>query len=352
MRIALIAPLHEPVPPRKYGGTERIVSWLAETFVEMGHEIDLYAAGGSVTRATLVECWPMSLREDGVGYSEDDLSKPYGVQVQRLSSNAQKYDVIHIHHGTLKLHLDLPDFRRPLIWTDHGLLNTQGKPELFTHIQRRLSAKLTAISNSQQRTLPQNIPCFGVVHNGIPKNLLKPLPIEDRNYLAFVGRVDPQKGIEDAIDIARQAHLPLKIAAKVDDIFRSYYESKIEPLIQGNDIDFVGEISDQDKSAFFSGAVATLFPVKVEEPFGLVMIESFACGAPVVGYRRGAVSEVIVDGLNGFIVENVAEAIPRVKLARSLDRIKIREEFEHTFTANRMAEGYLSIYKKAVEEWV
>ena len=348
MRIALIAPLHETVPPMQYGGTERVVSSLADELVKAGHRVSLYACSGSLTKATLIECWPKSLREAGIGYTADEVKRPYSNQLQKFFSNLSDYDIVHVHHGTATLHFDFPKLHIPIVWTEHGLLDIPEKLEILRHLQQNCSIKLSAISNSQRRQLPPDIPCYGVVHNGIPESLLSPLTVKKPNYLAFIGRIDEDKGIEAAIDIARRARIPLKVAAKVD--FPSYFKNKVEPLIKANDVEFVGEISDRQKSAFLSGAVALLFPVKVEEPFGLVLIEAFACGKPVIAYRRGAVAEIVVDGLNGAIVDSVAEAAELVADVASLDRKMIRMDFERRFTAERMAEGYVDLYRRALQD--
>jgi len=264
-----------------------------------------------------------------------------------------------VHHGTEAYHSDAmsQDMCGPTLWTDHGLLDYPGKPEIFRHLQRDCGVRLTAISNWQRSTIPRDIPCYGVVHNGIPEKLLTPSPSPSPSpaegaprYLAFLGRVAPEKGIEDAIEISRRAGFSLKIAAKIDNVFREYYHRDIEPLVAQGDVDLVGEIDDAAKPAFLSNAAALLFPVHWEEPFGMVMIEAFACGTPVVAYRRGAVDEIVADGLTGFKVSNVDEAVEAVGRLGSIDRQRVRAIFEQDFTAKRMAQSYLQLYEQVVME--
>jgi glycosyltransferase involved in cell wall biosynthesis len=351
MHIALVAPLHEHIPPLRYGGVERIVSFLAEELVRLGHQVDLYACGGSMTTAKLVECWPRSFREDGIGFLNDEVKGPYGQQLQRVFSDLDNYDVIHVHHGTKPFHYDIMNTRGPIVWTDHGLLDLPGKADVLRHLHRRCSVKITAISGSQRRALPADIPCYGIVHHGIPKDLLSPSQPDHQKYLTFLGRVVPEKGLEDAVEIARRAGLLLKVAAKIDGVFQEYYEKEVEPRFRENDVDFIGEISDKEKIPFLSGAVAMLFPIDWEEPFGVVLIEALACGTPVIAYRRGAVDEIITDGIDGFKVRGVHEAVESIDKLRDINRRTVRQVFEEKFTARQMAEGYLEVYKRAARDW-
>ncbi|KAK4942258.1 hypothetical protein LTR10_018015 [Elasticomyces elasticus] len=347
-------PFHENIPPLRYGGVERIVSFLAEELVTLGHEVTLYACGGSVTTARLIESWPRSFRDDGIGFVNDVVKGPYGRQLHDVFSDRQTqgYDIVHVHHGTEPFHFDamVPTMQGPILWTDHGLLDYPGKPDVLRYLQRECGVKLTAISEWQRSTLPSDIDCFGVVHNGIPADLLMALPQpEGRKYLAFLGRVAPEKGIEDAIEIAQRSGYHLKLAAKIDDVFRDYYDAEIVPRLKKHDLDFVGEIDDAAKSGFLSGAAALLFPVHWEEPFGMVMIEAFACGTPVIAYRRGAVDEVVVDGVTGFKVSNVDEAVATVAKLGTIDTHNVRQVFERSFTARMMANSYLELYERLLK---
>lgn len=340
MRIAQIAPLTEAIPPKLYGGTERVVSWLTEELVALGHDVTLFASGDSVTTAKLEPMWPCSLRLDG------SVRDPYALHMAMLEvvrQRADEFDVLHFHLD----YFPFSTFSRqatPFITTLHGRLDL---PEHQTVFNAFASVPVVSISDAQRKPLPQANWVKTVLH-GLPSQSLAPVAVEPK-YLAVLGRIAPEKAVDRAIRIAQRAGLPLKIAAKVDNADREYYETKIKPMLDAPGIEFIGEISDSQKSEFLSGALALLMPIDWPEPFGLVMIEAMACGTPVVAYSAGSVPEVIEDGVTGFIVENeeAAASAIRDKLGR-LSRAQIRAHFEKRFTAQRMAADYVEIYRHMV----
>ena len=295
MKIAQIAPLTEAVPPKLYGGTERVVSWLTEALVEQGHDVTLFASGDSVTAAKLEPMWPRALRLDGA------IRDPMALQVlmlEHVARRAPEFDLLHFH-------LDYHPFslfsrqRTPFVTTLHGRLDL---PELQPVFEAFPNAPLVSISNAQRLPLP-NANWIGTVHHGLPSELLKPAAAA-QTYLAFLGRVSPEKGLDRAIQIAARSGLPLKIAAKVDKNDTDYFRTVIRPLLGHGDVEFIGEIGDGEKAQFLSGALALLCPIDWPEPFGLVMIEAMACGTPVLAFSGGSVPEIVEDGLTGAIVEN------------------------------------------------
>ena len=338
MRIAQIAPLTESVPPRQYGGIERVVSFLTEQLVAMGHDVTLFASGDSVTRAMLVAGWPRALRFEP---SIRDTIAPHVLMMEQVYRRAEQFDVLHFHTDYWPFSL----FSRqstPFLTTLHGLLDL---PELAPIYESFPHVPLVSISDAQRRPLPQ-VTFMKTIHHGIPENLLNPQPVR-QEYVAFLGRISPEKGVDKAIRIAGKAGLRLKIAAKVDSADKKYYESEIWPLIQASPwVEFIGEINDAQKSEFLSGAHALLFPIDWPEPFGLVLIESLACGTPVIAFNRGSVPEVIEHGATGFIVDDEAQALATLPQARQLSRKAIRQRFEERFTARRMAMDYLSLYRR------
>ncbi|MGH7057276.1 MAG: glycosyltransferase family 4 protein, partial [Acetobacteraceae bacterium] len=299
MRIAQIAPLTESVPPRLYGGTERVVSYLTEELVRMGHEVTLFASGDSRTTANLHAMWPQALRFDpGVR----DNFTPHLLLIEEVRRMASAFDILHCHidHWPFSVFSRQPT---PFLTTLHGRLDL---PELQPIYDLFPQVPVVSISDAQRVPLPQ-ANFVATVHHGLPENLLTPTPSAPR-YLAFLGRICPEKGIEAAIAVAAQCGLPLRIAAKVDRADQDYYDKTVKPLLGGPNTEFIGEIADGQKAEFLSGAVALLMPIDWPEPFGLVMIEAMACGTPVIAFNHGSVPEIIEDGLSGFIVENVAEA--------------------------------------------
>lgn len=339
MRIAQVAPLHESVPPRYYGGTERVVSWLTERLVSLGHEVTLFASGDSVTNAQLVKSCKRALRLDA------DCIDPLAhhvLMIEEVFSRADDFDIIHFHTD----YLHFPFSRREKIaclTTLHGRLDL---PDLIPLYKEFRETPLVSISDAQRKPLPW-VNWVGTVHHGLNIHELS-LQEKPGDYLAFLGRVSPEKGLDSAIQIAIRAGRKLKIAAKVDRADRNYYEEKIKPLLNHPLIEFIGEIGNSEKAEFLGNAVALLFPINWPEPFGLVMIEAMACGTPVVAYPGGAVPEIMLDGVTGSLVHNVNEAVAAVNKIREIDRRSCREHFEMNFSADRMAKDYLKIYHQIV----
>ena len=343
MHIAQIAPLTESVPPKLYGGTERVVHWLTEELVALGHNVTLFASGDSRTSAKLQAFWPKALRLDG---SIRDPNALHMLMLERVRQQADEFDFLHFHLDYYPFSL----FSRqatPFVTTLHGRLDLPEHQPVFSAFS---AVPVVSISNSQRRPVPQ-AGWVRTIHHGLPEKLLTPLPMEPQ-YFAFLGRIAPEKGIDRAIRIARQSGIPLKIAAKVDNVDREYYEAKIRPLIDGTNIEYIGEITDDQKAPFLSAAIALLVPIDWPEPFGLVMIEAMACGTPVIAFNRGSVPEIIEDGLTGFIVEDEKGAIGVTYRLSELSRTAIRRRFEQRFTARRMAQDYLAVYRSLMDESV
>ncbi len=336
MRIAQIAPLYEAVPPRLYGGTERVVSWLTEELVAQGHDVTLFASGDSRTSAKLEPMWPCALRLDG------SVREPTALHVAMLEHIYRRSNAFAL----LQFPLDYFPFSlflrqtTPFVTTFHGRLDL---PELQPVFRTFSSLPLVSISNSQRRPVPY-ARWVRTIHHGMPETLLAPVPAE-QNYLAFLGRISPEKRVDRAIEIAARCGIKLKIAAKIDPADRDYFEEKIRPLIEANgNVEFIGEIGDAEKPAFLSGALALIVPIDWPEPFGIVMIEAMACGTPVIAFNRGSVPEVIEDGVTGFIVEDETSAVGAVRRLPQLSRPLIRKRFEERFTSRRMARDYLEVY--------
>jgi glycosyltransferase involved in cell wall biosynthesis len=336
MRIAQVAPLYESVPPKAYGGTERVVSYLTEELVACGHDVTLFASGDSVTRARLVPCSRRSLRLDE--QCIDPLAQ-HMAMLEAVLERADEFDVVHFHVD----YVHLSAIRRTRVAhlsTLHGRLDI---PDLVPLYRRFRDAPLVSISDSQRAPLPF-VNWVGTVHHGLPPDLYRPGPGGD--YLAFLGRMSPEKGIERAIEIARGAGLPLRIAAKVDKNEALYFRTVVEPLLGGDGIEFVGEIGDAAKQEFLGNARAALFPIDWPEPFGIVMVEAMACGTPVIAFRRGSVPEVVEDGVSGFVVDDVDAAIRAIGSIDPEIRRRCRSAFDARFTADRMARDYLAIFAK------
>jgi glycosyltransferase involved in cell wall biosynthesis len=338
MKIAQIAPLGESVPPKLYGGTERVVSYLTEELVRQGHEVTLFASGDSRTAAKLVRCSDMALRLNPV--VKDHL--PYHiVMMDEVRRRADDFDVLHFHTNLLHFPL-IHDFADRTVTTVHGRLDLPDLKPFFAAFQ---DMPLVSISREQRRPLPQQLNWVGNVHHGLLRSLLPFKRDPTGDYLAFLGRISPEKRPDRAIEIAARAGLPLKMAAKVDRADQAYWDEMIAPMIKAHpNVEFVGEINEHQKADFLGNARALLFPIDWPEPFGLVTIEALACGTPVIAFRAGAVPEVIDDGLTGFVVRNVEEAVSVLSRLDTLDRKKIRAVFELRFTAERMAQNYLAIY--------
>lgn len=338
MRIAQIAPLTEAVPPKLYGGTERVVSFLTEELVEMGHDVTLFASGDSITAAKLEPVWPRALRLDtGI---RDSLA-PLILLLEHVYRMKDEFDVLHFHLDYFPASL----FARqnvPFITTLHGRLDL---PELKPVYAGLPAHNLVSISNAQRLSLPE-ANFIATVQHGLPADLLMPSP-KSPDYVAFLGRICPEKRPDRAIRIAGEAGEVLRLAAKVDKVDEAYFGAEIAPML-GQHAELVGEIGDSQKSEFLSGAKALLMPIDWPEPFGLVMIEAMACGTPVIAYNHGSVPEIIEDGITGFIVSNEAEAVAALKHVNTLNRTVIRQRFDARFTASRMAQDYVDIYESLI----
>ncbi|MCL4394425.1 MAG: glycosyltransferase family 4 protein [Chloroflexi bacterium] len=340
MRIAQVAPLHESVPPKLYGGTERVVSWLTEELVREGHAVTLFASGDSTTRARLVPITPRSLRLDKRVRKE----MPHlMVELERVIQMASEFDLIHWHVD----YWSFPLIRRlttPSVVTLHGRLDLQDLSPLYREYR---DMPVVSISNAQREPIPW-ANWQGTVYHGMPRDLFA-FRAQPGSYLAFLGRISPEKGLPQAIEIARRTGMPLKIAAKIDKEDKEYYEEQIKPLLNSPLVNFVGEISQREKNEFLGNAYAVLFPIQWREPFGLVMIESMACGTPVIAFPGGSVGEIMEDGKTGFVVKGVDEAVSGFARISEVNRRGCRRVFEKRFTATRMAHDYLAIYDKVIE---
>jgi glycosyltransferase involved in cell wall biosynthesis len=338
MKIAQIAPLSERVPPKLYGGTERIVSYLTEELVRQGHEVTLFASGDSNTAAELVRCSDMALRLDPAVKDQT----PYHVMMlEEVRQRADDFDVLHFHMDLLHFPL-IRDFADRTVTTLHGRLDL---PDLKPFYAAFPDIPLISVSRHQRYPLPQQTNWVGNVYHGLPCDFLPFTRATGDGYLAFLGRISPEKRPDRAIEIAVRAGLPLKMAAKVDPVDRTYWNEVIVPLVKAHrNVEYVGEIDEREKAEFLGKARALLFPIDWPEPFGLVMIEAMACGTPVVAFRSGSVPEVVDDGVSGIIVNTVDEAVRALARVDELDRAKVRQTVERRFTVERMARDYRAIY--------
>lgn len=339
MRIAQVAPLMESVPPKLYGGTERIVSYLTEELVRQGHRVTLFASGDSVTQAELVPCTKQALRLDPK--VKDPLLHQV-IEIDQVRRRAHEFDVLHFHMD----YLHFPLFRasgRDTVTTMHGRLDLPDFMPLFAAFPEM---PLVSISDHQRRPLP-HLRWLRTIHHGLPEDLYPFAAAAKGDYLAFLGRICPEKRPDRAIEIARRAGMPLRIAAKVDRVDETYFAEVVQPLLRDPLIEFIGEIGEADKAAFLSGARAVLFPIDWPEPFGLVMIEAMACGTPVIAWRCGSVPEVIEEGVTGYMIDSIEGAVAAVDRLEELDRGLIRRRFEERFSAERMARDYLAVYQGA-----
>ena len=338
MRIAQIAPLYESVPPRLYGGTERIVAYLTEELVRQGHEVTLFASADSRTSARLVPHQHGALRLDP---DVQDAIPHHLVMLDEVRRQVDGFDVLHFHTDLLHFPLVRP-FADRTVTTQHGRLDL---PDLAMFYAAFPDIPVVSISHSQARAQP-GARWVGCVGHGLPNDLLTPVGAPRGDYLAFLGRISPEKGPDRAIEIAARAGLPLRIAAKVDRNDRKFWEREIAPMVEANgDVEFIGEIAEHDKAEFLGNARALLFPIDWPEPFGLVLIEALACGTPVIAYGRGSVVEIIEDGVTGRIVGSVEEAVAAIRDVKALDRRHIRRRFEQRFSAERMAHDYVEVYE-------
>ncbi len=337
MRIAQIAPLAEAVPPKLYGGTERVVSWLTEELVGLGHHVTLFASGDSETSATLVPCVPQGLRLAGI---RDHIAS-HLVMLNNLRRRADQFDVIHFHIDLLQYPL-FQDLAHKCVTTLHGRLDL---PDFHPIYYAFPQMPLVAISDDQRRSMPARVNWLSTIHHGLPSNTGRFNP-KGGDYLAFLGRIAPEKRPDRAIEIAKRAGVPLKIAAKVDDVDKEYFHEEIEPLLDDPLIEFIGEIDEERKGGFLGNALALLFPIDWPEPFGLVMIEAMSAGTPVIAWRHGSAPEVIEDGVSGLIIGSIEEGISAVERVRRIGRGQVRHCFEARFSATRMAKDYVAAYER------
>ena len=340
MKIAQVAPLIESVPPRLYGGTERIVSYLTEELVRLGHDVTLFASGDSITSAELAPCCTRALRLDPI---VRDIIPYFMLMIDKVRERAEEFDVLHFHIDLFHF----PLFRSLAARTLTTLHGRQDLGDLKPFYGRFGEMPLVSISNDQRKPL-LHANFVATIHHGVPASLYRP-SFEQGSYVAFLGRISPEKRPDRAIRIARAAGIPLKIAAKVDKVDEDYFRNVILPLIEGPGIEFIGEINERDKTKFLGEAAALLFPVDWPEPFGLVMIEAMACGTPVLAFRCGSVPEVIEDGVTGKMVDSEEEAIAALPAVLSYDRRAVRQRFEERFTDAKMAKEYVSIYRRLLK---
>jgi len=343
VKIAQIAPLAESCPPKLYGGTERIVSYLTEELVRLGHDVTLFASGDSRTRARLVRCSDMALR---LNPSVRDPLPYHIAMLDEVRRQADRFDILHFHIDLLHFPL-IREYSQRTVTTLHG---RQDLPDLRPFYAAFPEIPLVSISHDQRRPLGRHVNWAGNVYHGLPRDLLFFTASPSGDYLAFLGRISPEKGPDRAIKIAARAGMPLRIAAKIDRADQAYWDEVIAPMIAANpDIEYVGEIGEEEKAEFLGNARALLFPIDWPEPFGLVMIEAMACGTPVIAFRCGSVPEVISPERSGFIVSSIEEAADAVARVERLDRRTVRETFERHFTVERMAQDYLAVYRTLLD---
>jgi len=340
LRIAQIAPLAESVPPRTYGGTERVCSWLTEELVRQGHEVTLFASADSSTSATLAPCCPTGLRRAGVHNQAPSLL----LMLDRVRRLAESFDVIHFH-------VDLYQFPlfRDLAWksltTLHGRLDL---PDMHPVYRTFNDMPLVSVSNAQRQPI-LGANWLATVPHGMPDTLI-PYSADRGKYLVFLGRISPEKRPDRAIEIALRAGIPLKLAAKVDVVDQAYFDAAVKPWLDHPLIEFLGEIDDAQKGELLAGALALLFPIDWPEPFGLVMIEAMSAGTPVIAWRNGSVPEIVDPGVTGFIVQSIDEAVEALNQMSTLDRLNVRKRFKDRFTVDRMAKSYLMLYRRLADD--
>ncbi len=340
MRIAQVSPLYESVPPKLYGGTERVVHFLTEALVDLGHDVTLFASADSVTRARLIPAAPRALRLDADCHEQ---IAPHVAMVERVIRQAADFDVIHFHLDYFGFPLASRS-RTPHVTTQHGRMDIPELEPLF-----RLYSHEPQVSISDAQRAPVAFANWmATVYHGLPRDLYRLQPSPGK-YLAFLGRISPEKRVDRAVEIARRLDLPLKVAAKVSKTDQDYYEQKIEPLFADPRVEFIGEIAEKDKQEFLGNAAALLFPIDWPEPFGLVMTEAMACGTPVVAFRCGSIPEVMADGVSGFVVDSVDQAVAVTPRAMQIPRARVRAYFESRFLAERMARDYLAVYEALCE---
>jgi glycosyltransferase involved in cell wall biosynthesis len=338
LRIAQIAPLYESVPPKLYGGTERVVAYLTDELVNQGQEVTLFASGDSTTKGRLIPICEHALRL----YNHIDSLAYHILQLQEVFERVDDFDILHFH--TDYLHFPFT-YNRDLttITTLHGRLDIEDLVPIYKKFRR---IPVVSISNAQRRPLP-NANWIGTVHHGLPTYLYKQGEGKG-NYVVFLGRISPEKRVDRAIEIARQAGVKIKIAAKIDKADQAYYEKEMKQLFVQPHVEFLGEIGEKEKSQVLQNAIALLFPIDWEEPFGMATIEAFACGTPVIAFKRGSVPEIITNGKTGYIVESISEAVTALQHIYEISRVECRKTFENRFSATIMAKNYLRLYEKLV----
>jgi glycosyltransferase involved in cell wall biosynthesis len=340
MKIAQVAPLYESIPPKMYGGTERVVHYITEELVKLGHEVTLFASGDSITSATLVPACKKSLRLD------PECIDPFVhhiIQLQMIQERLSEFDIIHYHTDYFHFPLSVMN-RSKHLTTLHGRLDLPDLQDLYKVFSK---IPLVSISNNQ-RTPITGANWVATIYHGLPTELLAFNPDKGK-YLAFIGRISPEKGLEHAMEMAKRTGIKLKIAAKIDLVDLHYFNTEIKSLLDHELIEYVGEIGEKDKSEFLGNALALLFPIKWKEPFGLVMIEAMACGTPVIAYNRGSVPEVIDEGITGFIVNSVEEGVDAINRIHEIDRRTCRAVFEKKYNAKRMTTDYLKVYEQLIK---
>lgn len=339
LRIAQVAPLAEAVPPKTYGGTERVVSWLTEELLDLGHDVTLFASADSVTRAKLEPCAPVGLRLAGI----NDHIASHLVMIEKVRRMRAHFDIVHFHTDLLQFPL-AEEFGGRCLTTIHGRLDL---PDFKPVYEAFPAMPLVSISDDQRRGIDADLNWLATIHHGMPPMLFPPKK-HGGDYLAFLGRISPEKRPDRAIAIAKAAGLPLKIAAKVDRADRDYFEDVVKPCLDDPLIEFLGEVNEEQKAELLGGAMALLFPIDWPEPFGLVMIEAMACGAPVIAWNAGSVPEVIEHGVSGYIVDSIDSAVAAVHAAAGHSREVVRRSFERRFTSRRMAEQYVCVYEQLI----
>lgn len=342
MRIAQVAPLYEAVPPRYYGGTERVVAYLCDALVELGHEVTLFASAEANTQARLVAVRDQAIRLDGAPLKSDLAA--HLTELYEVRQRARQFDILHFHIDML--HFPLVDsFAQQSVTTLHGRLDLKDLPQVYA---RWPQYGLVSISDAQRRPLP-HANWLKTIGHGVPERLYPYRAQPGDGYLAFLGRISPEKRPDVAIHLARRAGIPLKIAAKVDAVDRGYFDSAVRPLLEAPHSEFIGEIGDTDKARFLGEASALLFPVNWPEPFGLVMIEAMACGTPVIAWNCGSVAEIVEPGVTGFIVNSEREALEAIRQLGTLDRAAVRAAYLRRFTATAMAGAYLGLFQQLLD---
>lgn len=342
MRIAQVAPLYEAVPPRYYGGTERVVAYLCDALVELGHEVTLFASAEARTQARLIAVRDEAIRLDSAPLKSDLAA--HLTELYEVRQRARQFDVLHFHIDMLHFPL-FESCAEQSVTTLHGRLDLKDLPHVYA---RWPQYGLVSISDAQRRPLPR-VNWLATVGHGVPERLYPYREKAAGGYLAFLGRISPEKRPDLAIQLARRAGMPLKMAAKVDSVDRNYFDNAVRPLLDSPQIEFIGEIGDSDKARFLGEAAALLFPVNWPEPFGLVMIEAMACGTPVIAWNCGSVPEIIEQGVTGFIVSNEREALEAIRRVGTLDRAAVRAAYQRRFTATAMASAYLRLYQQLLD---